>query len=82
MLTYIVFDILEKDGKDLRELPLIERKAILQSSSPNPRRGSSSPSISSAKDRSSFGRLATSTSKGSSRSVRTHPIDLAAMATG
>src|SRR5689334_15642612 len=29
-LTYIVFDILEKDGKDLRELPLIERKAMLQ----------------------------------------------------
>ena len=29
-LTFIVFDILEKDGKDLRKLPLIERKAILE----------------------------------------------------
>ncbi len=30
-LTYIVFDILALDGKDLRELPLIQRKNILQS---------------------------------------------------
>src|SRR3990170_5176337 len=29
---YIVFDILEKDGKPLTNLPLIERKKILQSS--------------------------------------------------
>ena len=28
-LTYIVFDILALDGKDLRELPLIQRKKIL-----------------------------------------------------
>ena len=30
--TYIVFDILEKDGKSLTELPLIERKKILKDS--------------------------------------------------
>ena len=30
--VYIVFDILEKDGKPLTELPLTERKAILQES--------------------------------------------------
>ncbi len=30
--TYIVFDILEKDGKPLVDLPLIERKAILRES--------------------------------------------------
>ena len=30
--VYIVFDILEKDGKPLTKLPLIERKAILKSS--------------------------------------------------
>jgi DNA ligase D-like protein (predicted ligase)/DNA ligase D-like protein (predicted 3'-phosphoesterase) len=30
--TYIVFDILEKDGKSLTKLPLIERKKILQES--------------------------------------------------
>lgn len=29
-LTYIVFDILALDGKDLREYPLVERKDILQ----------------------------------------------------
>ena len=31
-VTYIVFDILEKDGKPLTELPLMERKKILQDS--------------------------------------------------
>ena len=30
--TYVVFDILEKDGQPLVELPLIERKAILKNS--------------------------------------------------
>jgi bifunctional non-homologous end joining protein LigD len=30
--TYIVFDILEKDGKPLINLPLVERKAILKDS--------------------------------------------------
>lgn len=30
--TYIVFDILEKDGKPLVDLPLMERKAILEES--------------------------------------------------
>ncbi len=30
--TYIVFDILEKDGKPLVDLPLMERKAILKES--------------------------------------------------
>jgi bifunctional non-homologous end joining protein LigD len=30
--VYIVFDILEKDGKSLTELPLMERKAILKDS--------------------------------------------------
>jgi bifunctional non-homologous end joining protein LigD len=30
--TYVVFDILEKDGKDLTDLPLIERKQILRQS--------------------------------------------------
>jgi len=29
---YIVFDILEKDGKSLVDLPLIERKQILKDS--------------------------------------------------
>ncbi len=28
--TYVVFDILEKDGKDLRNLPLLERKKYLE----------------------------------------------------
>jgi len=32
LAVYIVFDILEKDGKPLTELPLTERKAILQES--------------------------------------------------
>ena len=31
-VTYIVFDILEKDGKSLTELPLVERKKILSES--------------------------------------------------
>jgi ATP-dependent DNA ligase len=30
--TYIIFDILEKDGKSLVDLPLMERKAILKES--------------------------------------------------
>ena len=30
--TYVIFDILEKDGKPLTELPLIERKRILEES--------------------------------------------------
>ena len=29
-LSYVVFDILHLDGKDLRDLPLVERKAILE----------------------------------------------------
>jgi ATP-dependent DNA ligase len=30
--TYVVFDVLEKDGKPLIDLPLMERKAILKES--------------------------------------------------
>ena len=30
VLYYYVFDLLYKDGKDLREFPLIERKALLK----------------------------------------------------
>jgi bifunctional non-homologous end joining protein LigD len=33
-VVYIVFDILEKDGKSLSKLPLMERKAILKDSLP------------------------------------------------
>jgi ATP-dependent DNA ligase len=30
--TYVIFDILEKDGKDLTDLPFVERKKILKRS--------------------------------------------------
>src|SRR5690606_29029119 len=33
-LVYNVFDLLERDGEDLRQLPLIERKQLLQESLP------------------------------------------------
>jgi bifunctional non-homologous end joining protein LigD len=41
-LSFIVFDILKKNGKDLRDLPLIERKAILEKLLAKPPAGTSS----------------------------------------